>query len=189
MAAPSQAAVGNKSPDSSGASTSAKMRLAPVEESAKAGLARPVGVSAAAVAVYIVDGRDGRCLDADIATIGSNGTKIQLWDCLGATSQMWWATYTATGNGFWTFQNASSGRCLDADRNTPGNGGKVQLWDCQAGAAAQAWWEYGNGVQLYNGFSGRCLDADAATSGGNGTKVQIWNCEANAPAGQSWYFA
>ncbi|MGI8334430.1 RICIN domain-containing protein [Actinomadura scrupuli] len=29
---------------------------------------------------------DARCLDADLGSIGSNGTKVQLWDCYGTGS-------------------------------------------------------------------------------------------------------
>lgn len=32
---------------------------------------------------------NGRCLDADLGTIGSNGTKVQLWNCNGWANQKW----------------------------------------------------------------------------------------------------
>lgn len=76
--------------------------------------------------------QSGRCLDADLSTIGSNGTKIQLWNCTFANNQQW---YTP-GDG--TIRNVQSGRCLDADLNTIGsNGTKVQLWDCNGGRNQQ----------------------------------------------------
>ena len=80
-----------------------------------------------------------RCLDADVGTIGSNGTKIQLWDCtLGAASQDWYLD--DRGGGHWLIKNGRGGRCLDADAGTiGGNETKIQLWDCTPGAASQNW--------------------------------------------------
>jgi endo-1,4-beta-xylanase len=31
----------------------------------------------------------GRCLDADTATIGQDGTKVQVWDCVGLANKHW----------------------------------------------------------------------------------------------------
>jgi hypothetical protein len=31
----------------------------------------------------------GRCLDADTGTIGQEGTKVQVWDCVGLANQIW----------------------------------------------------------------------------------------------------
>ena len=30
------------------------------------------------------------CLDADVGTIGANGTRVQLWRCWGGQNQFWW---------------------------------------------------------------------------------------------------
>jgi Ricin-type beta-trefoil lectin domain/Ricin-type beta-trefoil lectin domain-like len=36
-----------------------------------------------------INAQSNRCLDADLGTIGENGTIIQLWDCLGGLNQLW----------------------------------------------------------------------------------------------------
>jgi hypothetical protein len=116
-----------------------------------------------------------RCLDADLGTIGGNGTKVQLWDCLGGSNQQWLVKRDGT------IVNAQSGRCLDADLNSiGGNGTKVQLWDCWGGKN-QNWSAKGEGegfprTDIHNSQSWTCLDADLGTIGGNGTKVQLWDC-------------
>src|SRR5579884_2261488 len=92
------------------------------------------GVSPAlnARAVEIQDAQSGRCLDADTATIGSNGTKVQLWDCWGGQNQRWHLNLVPGRNT--NITNSQSLRCLDADTATIGaNGTKVQLWDCWGG--------------------------------------------------------
>jgi len=140
-----------------------------------------------------------RCLDADVGTIGSNGTKIQLWGCdiPNAVNQGWYLDYR--GGGHWLIKNGRSGRCLDADAGTIGrNGTKVQLWDCtpatnQFGYALnQVWYRYeANGQSYWVNVdprgSRRCLDADRGTIGGNGTKIQLWDCTPGA-ANQDWHY-
>jgi hypothetical protein len=37
----------------------------------------------------IRNGQSGRCLDADLDTIGRNGTTVQLFDCWGGNNQKW----------------------------------------------------------------------------------------------------
>lgn len=80
----------------------------------------------------------GRYLDADLNSIGRNGTKIQLWDFVAGGKNQWFAV-TENPEGYLRLQNAHSGRYLDDDANTTGNGSKVQLWDFVAGAKNQ-WW-------------------------------------------------
>lgn len=75
-----------------------------------------------------------RCLDADLGTIGPNGTKVQLWGCNGWDNQSW--SYEVSTH---TIHSKENGRCLDADLGTiNANGTKVQLWDCN-GWANQKW--------------------------------------------------
>jgi Ricin-type beta-trefoil lectin domain len=38
----------------------------------------------------LVNQASGRCLDADLGTIGANGTKVQIWDCGSGTNQQWY---------------------------------------------------------------------------------------------------
>jgi hypothetical protein len=109
----------------------------------------------------------GKCLDADASTSGANGTRAQLWDCLGGANQQWRLLADGTIRGF-------GNKCLDADANASGaNGTRVQLWDC-LGGANQQWRLLADGT--IQGFGGKCLDADASASGANGTRVQLWDC-------------
>lgn len=106
---------------------------------------------------------NGRCVDADLNTIGGNGTKIQLWDCNNQLQQRW--TRNSQGNG--EFSIHYNGRCLDADLPSIGsNGTKVHLWDCN-GSTQQRWSWLPDG-SIRNALSGRCLDADLPTIGSNG---------------------
>ncbi|WP_027945299.1 RICIN domain-containing protein [Amycolatopsis taiwanensis] len=124
-----------------------------------------------------------RCLDADLNTINGNGTKVQLWSCIMfpdgtvPANQAWYITQIPEG--YYRFQNAYSGRYLDADLNTINrNGTKIQLWDYVAGARNQ-WFDdivIPEGFERFqNAYSGRYLDADLNTSGRDGTIVQLWD--------------
>jgi hypothetical protein len=48
-------------------------------------------VSASALGPYTWQSSySGRCLDADLNTIGGNGTKVHLWDYIGNAPNQWW---------------------------------------------------------------------------------------------------
>jgi predicted RNA-binding protein len=136
---------------------------------------------------------NNRCLDADLNTIGGNGTKVQLWDCLGSihSNQDWWFETTSVPHAY-RIHSGYNNRCLDADLNTiGGNGTKVQLWDCLGdGQTNQLWAIYATrftGIyQVASFHGGRCLDADLSTIGGNGTKVQLWDCLGDGQTNQDW---
>ena len=38
----------------------------------------------------MVNRASGRCLDANLGTIGGNATKVQIWDCGSGTNQQWY---------------------------------------------------------------------------------------------------
>jgi len=125
----------------------------------------------------LVSAQSGRCWDADLNTIGANGTKMQLWDCNNtAPNQAFWLTQNPEG--FYRFQSYQSGRYLDADLNAIGkNGTKVQLWDFIAGAKNQWWAGTVNPegyLRLQSGASPRYLTAEGS-AGSNGTRLQLWD--------------
>jgi hypothetical protein len=152
---------------------------------------RPANVSSTAMVFTLRNGADTNlCLDADMGTIDTNGTKIQVWTCTyqapgwPASNQTWWVDYTSAST---TIQSNRSGRCLDADvgQYPRQNGVKVQLWDCVSFASNQTW-SWGDYVDLRNQkFSASCLNADGAY---NGAKVHLWTCSGGQPRDQ-WYLS
>jgi hypothetical protein len=81
--------------------------------------------SAGAEQMVVWNRYNGKCLDADVNTMGANGTKVQLWDCNGSLQQQW---HVDPVGGVLQIRSAYSGRCLDADVNTLSrNGTVVQL--------------------------------------------------------------
>ncbi|EPX55599.1 peptidase, M27 (PrtB) family [Cystobacter fuscus DSM 2262] len=115
----------------------------------------------------VIRGFFGKCLDADATSSGTNGTRIQLWDCNGWDNQNWQLLADGT-------IRSVGGKCLDADANNSGaNGTRVQLWDCN-GWDNQKWQLLADGT--IRSVGGKCLDADANSSGANGTSVQLWDC-------------
>lgn len=135
-----------------------------------------------------------RCLDADLNTLGGNGTKVQLWTCIRfpddtvPANQAWFITEIPEG--YYRFQNAASGRYLDADLNTINrNGTKIQLWDYMPGGQNQ-WFDVTvipeGFLRIQNVYSGRYLDADLNTLGRNGTVVQLWDFVGGAT--NQWWF-
>lgn len=119
-----------------------------------------------------------RCLDADLNTIGRNGTKVQLWTCNNTSANQAWYVRQIP-EGYYRFQNVYSGRYLDADLNTINrNGTVIQLWDF-IGSAHNQWFNMTeipeHYLRLQNVQSGRYLDADLNTTGRDGTVVQLWD--------------
>jgi hypothetical protein len=42
----------------------------------------------------LINGASGKCLDADLNTIGGQGTIVQVWSCSGGLNQIWRFEYT-----------------------------------------------------------------------------------------------
>ena len=79
---------------------------------------------------------------------GTNGTKVQIWDCDGNTSAQNW---TVNSNGTLTI----AGGCMDITGAKYTNGTLIELWTCNGGANQQ--WTASNG-EIVNPHSGMCLD-------------------------------
>jgi hypothetical protein len=120
----------------------------------------------------IASGIAGKCVDVD-SNSGTDGAKVQLWDCTGGASQTW----TVTGDGTLRI----NGKCLDVNAAGTANGTAVQLWTCHGGANQR--WQVGPGESLIGAQSGRCLD-DPGSSQTNGTQLVIWDC--NGGVNQRW---
>jgi len=129
--------------------------------------------------------RSGQCVDADLNTIGGNGTKVQLWGCNSQAQQHW---ISSSSNATLKNNFGNTKKCLDADLNTiNGNGTKVQLWQCNGSRQQQ--WTIAPGAtpgshRIISVYSGRCVDADLNTIGSNGARVQLWDC--NSQPQQDW---
>ncbi|HEY0803764.1 MAG TPA: ricin-type beta-trefoil lectin domain protein, partial [Pseudonocardiaceae bacterium] len=113
------------------------------------------------------------CLD-DTGSATADGTKIQIWQCLGDAAQKWTLT-TSGGAVTW------GGKCLDVASAGTANGALVVLNTCSSGASQQ--WTWGSSGSVVNVNSGKCLD-DPTSSTTNGTQLQIYTC--NASAAQNW---
>jgi hypothetical protein len=141
-------------------------------------LSSRIAIAGSQTQIYIGSKQNHRCLDADLAKIGQNGTPIQLWDCWNGENQTWYY------NADLTITNAQSGRCLDANLSFIGQKGTpIQLWDCW-GPPSQKWrrlsipipFNSNSSDYFVNLENGRCLDANLDLIGQNGTPIQLWDC-------------
>lgn len=121
----------------------------------------------------------GKCMD-DTNNSSANGTKIQIWSCLGDASQNW-AYYPDTDPGG-AGELVHNGKCLDIVNRGTANGSRLQLWSC-TGGANQQWYIIGGAGELYNPVSGKCID-DPYSSTVNGRQLDIWSC--NGEPWQAW---
>jgi hypothetical protein len=109
------------------------------------------------------------CLDADLGTVGRNGTKVQLWGCVNQTNQTWEIHTDGT------IVSPANNKCLDTEWGAiVQDGTRVILNDCM-NIDSQRWVFHGDGA-IVNAGSNKCLDADEGTIGRYGTKIQIWDC-------------
>ncbi|MFE7129898.1 RICIN domain-containing protein [Streptomyces sp. NPDC057638] len=85
----------------------------------------------------------GLCLDADWGSIGTNGTRMQVWNCVGPaqTNQHWRMRPVTNLPNTYQITVETNNRCLDGHLQTiDQNPGRVQLWDCLgAGQINQHW--------------------------------------------------
>ena len=130
-------------------------------------------VSATGATGQIVAGDDSaKCVDNNNAS-GTDGNKVQMWDCDTNTGAQDW---TVGSNGTITID----GGCLDITGANYSNGTLIEWWTCNGGANQQ--WEAENG-QLVNPASGKCLD-DPAFNETNGTQLILYTC--NGGSNQQW---
>jgi endo-1,4-beta-xylanase len=151
----------------------------------------PVHVGGASAST-VVSGLNHKCLDADTTALGANGTKVQLWDCVGQTNQLWYLLSSPI-SGYFKIVNYRYNKCLDADVSTGSlqNGTRIQLWPCQEFRPGQ-WWTQPTTpkgvmprlVPVQPRAGGFALDVDISKGSKNGMKVRLWQ-STNAQS-QSW---
>jgi hypothetical protein len=113
-----------------------------------------------------------KCVDNNNAS-GTNGNKVQIWDCDGNTGAQNW---TVNAGGTLTID----GGCMDITGAKYVNGTLIEWWPCNGGANQQ--WT-ASGGQIVNPHSGMCLD-DPASNTTNGTQLVLWTC--NGGTNQKW---
>lgn len=145
-------------------------------------LAGLVAASSAAAAQVQINNGYGRCLDARLQTLATNGGTVQLWTCLpGAPINQEWYVDAVPGTSAVRIRSADGGRCLQPAGT--GDGAKVLLYNCAAGARSQEW-SLGP-THIVNVATGRYLDAQVQEIQQDGTPVQIWH--ANGSPQQNWF--
>ena len=113
-----------------------------------------------------------KCADNNNGS-GTNGNKVQIWDCDGnAAAQNW----TVNANGTLTID----GGCMDITGATYANGTLIEWWTCNGGANQQ--WVASNG-EIVNPASGMCLD-DPSSNTTNGTQLILYACHGSS--NQHW---
>ena len=130
------------------------------------------GSSSGATGTIVSGLSSSKCADDNNGS-GTNGTKVQIWDCDGNTSAQNW---TVNSNGTLTI----AGGCMDITGAKYTNGTLIELWTCNGGANQQ--WTASNG-EIVNPHSGMCLD-DPASNTTNGTQLILYTC--NGGANQKW---
>lgn len=118
----------------------------------------------------------GKCLEAVLEELVTDGATIRLWECNGSLQQRW--KLDAEGH----LVN-EGGKCLDVHApDIQKDGGTVQLWECAD--VEQQTWTFTDQDALVNNAGGKCLDAHLPEFKTDGGRVQIWEC-AGAPQ-QTW---
>jgi hypothetical protein len=112
----------------------------------------------------------GRCL-TDPGNSTTNGTKVVVWDCSGASGQ----TFAYGADNTLRVQ----GLCLDASGRKTAPGTPVIVYTC--GGATNQQWSINPDGSITGVQSGLCLDVTGgATAGPNGTKLELWPCTGQA---------
>lgn len=111
-----------------------------------------------------------KCLDVTNGSV-TNGTKIQVWDCVNENTNQQWSL-TSSGQ----IQLAGTGKCIDVVDGATANGTKLQIWDCVSGNTSQIW-DSSNGRLVWRNHN-KCIDLTDGKST-NGNQPQIWDCVSN----------
>ncbi len=120
----------------------------------------------------VSDAAKAKCID-DNNNSTTNGTVIQVWDCVGVAAQQWTAQQDGTVQ--------INGKCMEATAAGTAAGTKIELWDCNGGAHQK--WHIRPDGSLLNPNSNRCLDIPNVNVA-NGNQLQLWDC--NGTNAQRW---
>jgi hypothetical protein len=118
----------------------------------------------------LVNPRSGRCLD-DPGASSTNGTQLDIWDCLGKANEQWTPPYAVpTSTGPVTSQHKAA-LCVDDKAGSTVNGAAIQIYTCN-GSASQKLTIAPDGTLR---IQGKCLDVPGYGTA-NGTKIDLWSC-------------
>ena len=142
------------------------------------------GASLAGSHTLIPMNATGSCLEA--SNWGTaNGTKIEIWQTLGGSNQLWY--FVENGDNSYTLSPSyAPGMCLDVSGFGTTNGTIVQLWQA-TGGNNQNWLANAVNGSIYSlhpgNAPGMCLDVSGLGTV-NGTQVQIW--QPTGASNQQW---
>jgi Ricin-type beta-trefoil lectin domain len=121
----------------------------------------------------IVSYASGRCIDVP-GSDGSDGTPLQIWDCIGSPGQRW--SFMSDGT------IRSLGFCLDVAWANSADGTQIQIARCNGNQAQH--FVLSEAADLVNVGANKCVDVrDNQTA--NATRLQLWQCAGTA--NQKWY--
>jgi hypothetical protein len=132
--------------------------------------------------VYIVNVWTRKCLDATWEDGGGNGTRVQLWDCNGSSTERWFLGYSHRTDAYSrVLINDRRGYYLDYPAESGGNvGWQFQLWAGNLGATQSLWFfprsdDVGNWeISVASAGGAEVMDASVEDGGVDGNRVALW---------------
>ena len=131
----------------------------------------------------LVNQKSKMCLA--IAGGNENGSRVVQWKCFNKNDHLWRAI--DLGNGWFSFKNAYTGRCLDLLGFRKPNGSKFGQWDCN-GKANQKFkikelpkskvLPTNKALTLQVKTGGKCLDKSGSNK--EGAQAHAWSCDSRS---------
>jgi hypothetical protein len=133
-----------------------------------------------------------KCVDVAGTTAPTNGSRLQLWDCLGGGVD-YGQLFMRMDNGM--IKNVLSGLCIDVE-GAPGvmNNHAIMLWACDMPkwyGESDHFWNLTETGLLRNNLSGKCMDVEGFFGVGNGHAIRLYTCDdpmTNPNTDHTWSF-
>jgi hypothetical protein len=135
----------------------------------------------------------GRCVDVAGTMAPTEGSKLQLWDCIGGDVD-YGQMFERTDVGM--IRHVQSGYCIDVE-GQPGveNNHAIMLWECdkpQWHNDSDHFWNLTAEGLLQNRISKKCLDVEGISGVANGHALRLYTCDnasGNPDSDQTWAFS
>lgn len=114
-------------------------------------------------------GLGNKCLDAGGGYTASQGSPVQLWDCVGNVPQQQW---TLNSNGLVV---GIGGNCLTPSNFSLANGSPLIMWPCDNSNQTQQWTLTQDAVLVSSSDPTKCVDI-ANINSANGTAAWVYDC-------------